>query len=307
MKREKMTVQAGKSSRYRRKEITAVYLFIAPQIIGLTLFVLVPLIFAVVLCFCSWDFMNAPQFVGGRNFWNVFVFDGDVFYKTLLNTAIFILGIVPLTMIFSLGLALLANQKLKGLSFYKSAFFMPMVTSTVAVAMVWYWLYAPDMGLINYLLGSIGIEGPGWLADPVWARVAVIIMSAWSKMGYYFLLFLAGLKGISSTYYEAAEMDGASFWQKFKSITLPMLSPVTFFIFVMLMIDAFNMFDLAYIMTRGGPMFSTYSLVMYIYNQAFQYFDLGSASVASIVLVLFAGSVSAIQFIVSKRLVNYDN
>ena len=307
MKREKMTVQAGKSSRYRRKEITAAYLFIAPQIIGLTLFVLVPLIFAVVLCFCSWDFMNAPQFVGGRNFWNVFVFDGDVFYKTLLNTAILILGSVPLTMIFSLGLALLANLKLKGLSFYKSAFFMPMVTSTVAVAMVWYWLYAPDMGLINYLLGLIGIEGPGWLADPVWARVAVIIMSAWSKMGYYFLLFLAGLKGISSTYYEAAEMDGASFWQKFKSITLPMLSPVTFFIFVMLMIDAFNMFDLAYIMTRGGPMFSTYSLVMYIYNQAFQYFDLGSASVASIVLVLFAGSVSAIQFIVSKRLVNYDN
>ena len=307
MKREKTTVQAGKRSRYRRKEITAAYLFIAPQIIGLTLFVLVPLIFAVVLCFCSWDFMNAPQFVGGRNFWNVFVFDGDVFYKTLLNTAIFILGIVPLTMIFSLGLALLANQKLKGLSFYKSAFFMPMVTSTVAVAMVWYWLYAPDMGLINYLLGLIGMEGPGWLADPVWARVAVIIMSAWSKMGYYFLLFLAGLKGISSTYYEAAEMDGASFWQKFKSITLPMLSPVTFFIFVMLMIDAFNMFDLAYIMTRGGPMFSTYSLVMYIYNQAFQYFDLGSASVASIVLVLFAGSVSAVQFIVSKRLVNYDN
>lgn len=307
MERKKKAVRPGKKSRYRRKEITAAYLFIAPQIIGLLLFVLVPLIFAVVLCFCSWDFMNTPEFVGGRNFWNVFVFDGDVFYKTLLNTAIFILGIVPLTMLFSLGLALLANQKLRGLSFYKSAFFMPMVTSTVAIAMVWYWMYAPDMGLINYLLGRLGIAGPGWLADPVWARVAVILMSSWSKMGYYFLLFLAGLKGISSVYYEAAEMDGASFWQKFRSITLPMLSPVTFFIFVMLMIDAFNMFDLAYIMTRGGPMFSTYSLVMYIYNQAFQYFDLGSASVASMVLVVFAGSVSAIQFIVSKRLVNYDN
>lgn len=307
MERKKKAVRPDKKSRYRRKEITAAYLFIAPQIIGLILFVLVPLIFAVVLCFCSWDFMNTPEFVGGRNFWNVFVFDGDVFYKTLLNTAIFILGIVPLTMLFSLGLALLANQKLRGLSFYKSAFFMPMVTSTVAIAMVWYWMYAPDMGLINYLLGRLGIAGPGWLADPVWARVAVILMSSWSKMGYYFLLFLAGLKGISSVYYEAAEMDGASFWQKFRSITLPMLSPVTFFIFVMLMIDAFNMFDLAYIMTRGGPMFSTYSLVMYIYNQAFQYFDLGSASVASMVLVVFAGSVSAIQFIVSKRLVNYDN
>lgn len=303
----KKTAGFGRKSRYRRKEITTAYLFIAPQIIGLIIFVLIPLLFAVALCFCSWDFMNVPEFVGGRNFWNVFVFDGDVFYKTLLNTAIFILGIVPLTMALSLGLALLANQKLRGLAFYKSAFFMPMVTSTVAIAMVWYWLYAPDMGLINYLLGLIGITGPGWLADPVWARVAVIIMSAWSKMGYYFLLFLAGLKGISSTYYEAADMDGASFWQKFKNITIPMLSPVTFFIFVMLMIDAFNMFDLAYIMTRGGPMFSTYSLVMYIYNQAFQYFDLGSASVASIVLVLFAGSVSAVQFLVSKRWVNYDN
>ena len=304
---EKRAAGAGRKSRFRRKEIMAAYLFIAPQIIGLIIFVLVPLLFAVALCFCSWDFMSVPKFVGGRNFWNVFVFDGDVFYKTLLNTSIFILGIVPLTMVLSLGLALLANQKLRGLAFYKSAFFMPMVTSTVAIAMVWYWLYAPDMGLINYLLGLIGVVGPGWLADPVWARVAVIIMSAWSKMGYYFLLFLAGLKGISSTYYEAADMDGASFWQKFKNITIPMLSPVTFFIFVMLMIDAFNMFDLAYIMTRGGPMFSTYSLVMYIYNQAFQYFDLGSASVASIVLVLFAGSVSAVQFLVSKRWVNYDN
>lgn len=306
MKRKKVWKKETKKA-LKKREILTAYLFIAPQMIGLTVFVLLPLLFAVVLCFCSWDFMNTPEFVGIRNFWNVFVFDGDVFYKTILNTAVFILGIVPLTLFCSLGLALLANQKLKGLAFYKSAFFMPMVTSTVAVAMVWYWMYAPDMGLINYLLELLHIQGPGWLADPVWARVAVIIMSSWSKMGYYFLLFLAGLKGISTTYYEASDMDGASFWQKFRYITVPMLSPVTFFIFVMLMIDAFNMFDLAYIMTRGGPMFSTYSLVMYIYNQAFQYFDLGSASVASLVLVLLAGSVSALQFAVSKRLVNYDN
>ncbi len=185
---ERESSVTGRKSRYRQKEMLTAYLFIAPQIIGLLLFVLAPLLFAVVLCFCSWDFMSTPEFVGGRNFWNVFVFDRDVFYKTLLNTAIFILGIVPLTMISSLGLALLSNQKLKALSFYKSAFFMPMVTSTVAIAMVWYWLFAPDMGLINYLLGRLGIEGPGWLADPVWARAAVIIMSSWSKMGYYFLL-----------------------------------------------------------------------------------------------------------------------
>lgn len=304
--KKKRRKNAGRSS-FSNKEMMTAYFFIAPQMIGMAVFVLIPLLFAFVLCFCSWDFMNMPEFVGLKNFWNVFVFDGDVFYKTLFNTAIFILGIVPLTMILSLGLALLANQKLKGLAFYKSAFFMPMVTSTVAIAMVWYWMYAPDMGLINYLLELVHISGPGWLADPVWARVAVIIMSSWSKTGYYFLLFFAGLKGISATYYEASDIDGASFWQKFRYITLPMLSPVTFFVLVMLMIDAFNMFDLAYIMTRGGPMFSTYSLVMYIYNQAFQYFDMGSASVASLVLVLLAGSVSVIQFRVSKRLVNYDN
>ena len=280
--------------------------FVLPQVIGLIFFVLVPLIIAVYLSFCEWNFIDTPTWVGLKNYSAVFSFDGDVFFKTLENTAVFLVGIIPLTMIAALGLALLANQHLPMLSFYKSALFMLMVTSSVAVAMVWYWLFAPDMGLINFVIEQFGINGPGWLSDPKWSRVAIIIMSAWLKTGYYFIVFLAGLKAIPQSYYEAAEIDGASAWQKFRNITLPQLSPVTFFVFVMLVIDVFNMFSEAYVLTRGGPMYSTYTLIMYIYTQAMSYFNLGKASVASIVLIIFAGSISAVQFYLSKKWVHYD-
>ncbi len=289
-----------------KKESRWGMLFVAPQIIGLIFFVLVPLASALYLCFCEWDFTSSPVWVGLKNFEAVFIFDSDMFFKTLENTAIFILGVIPLTMFLALGLALLANQKLKFLSFYKSALFMPMVTSSVAVAMVWYWLFAPDMGLINYLIGKLGLEGPGWLSDPRWSRVAIILMTAWLKTGYYFIVFLAGLKAVPVVYYEAAKIDGASGWQRFRNITLPQISPVTFFVFVMLVIDVFNMFSEAYVLTRGGPMYSTYTLIMYIYTQAMTYFNLGKASVASLILILFAGSISALQFYLSKRWVNYD-
>lgn len=292
--------------RLERSENRCGFAFVLPQIIGLILFVLIPLIIAVYLSFCEWNFIDTPSWVGLKNFYAVFDFDGDVFFKTLENTAIFLLGIIPLTMVAALGLALLANQHLPMLSFYKSALFMPMVTSSVAVAMVWYWLFAPDMGLINFVIEQFGIDGPGWLSDPKWSRVAIIIMSAWLKTGYYFIVFLAGLKAIPQSYYEAAEIDGASGWQKFRNITLPQLSPVTFFVLVMLVIDVFNMFSEAYVLTRGGPMYSTYTLIMYIYTQAMSYFNLGKASVASLVLIVFAGSISAVQFYLSKRWVHYD-
>lgn len=292
--------------RLERNENRCGFVFVLPQIVGLLLFVLVPLIIAVYLSFCEWNFIDTPRWVGLKNFYAVFDFDGDVFFMTLENTAIFLIGIIPLTMIVALGLALLANQHLPMLSFYKSALFMPMVTSSVAVAMVWYWLFAPDMGLINFVIEQFGIDGPGWLSDPKWSRVAIIIMSAWLKTGYYFIVFLAGLKAIPQSYYEAAEIDGASGWQKFRRITLPQLSPVTFFVLVMLVIDVFNMFSEAYVLTRGGPMYSTYTLIMYIYTQAMSYFNLGKASVASLVLIIFAGSISAVQFYLSKKWVHYD-
>lgn len=295
------------NQRLKKNENIHGTIFVLPQIIGLVLFVLLPLICAVCLSFCEWNFIDTPTWVGLKNYRAVFSFDGDIFFKTLENTAIFLVGIIPLTMIIALGLALLANQHLPMLGFYKSALFMPMVTSSVAVAMVWYWLFAPDMGLINFVIEQFGINGPGWLSDPAWSRVAIIIMSVWLKTGYYFIVFLAGLKAIPQSYYEAAEIDGASSWQKFRSITLPQLSPVTFFVLVMLVIDVFNMFSEAYVLTRGGPMYSTYTLIMYIYTQAMSYFNLGKASVASLVLIVFAGSISVAQFYLSKKWVHYDS
>lgn len=282
-------------------------LFIAPQMIGLVLFVAVPLFFALYLCFFDWNLFSAPKWVGLENFRLVFSFDGDVFFKSVQNTGVLMLGIVPLTMAFSLGLAVLANRELRFLDFYKSALFMPMITSSVAIAMVWYWLFAPDLGLINYALESVGLHGIGWLTDPKWSKLAVILMTVWQKTGYYFIIFLAGLKGISRTYYEAAQLDGASSWQQFLHITLPQISPVTFFVFVMLVIDVFNLFGEAYVLTRGGPVYSTYTLMMYIYNEGMHYFNLGKASVASMVLILLAGSISFLQFRLSRKWVNYEN
>ena len=293
--------------KYTRNSKIMGYLFVTPQIIGLLLFVIIPFIFAIYLCFAKWDFIRPPEFVGFKNFHDVFINDSDVFLITLTNTLIFIAGTVPLTIIVSLSLALLTNRKIFALNFFKGAFFLPMVTSSVSVAVVWYWLYAPDIGLFNYILGLIGLSGPGWLAETGWSRVAVIIMQTWLRMGYYYIIFLAGIKGIPKVYYEAAEVDGASSLAVFRKITLPLLSPVTFFVIVMLMIDVFNMFSETYILTRGGPNYATYSLIMYIYFQAFQYFKMGKAAVASMVLFITAGTVTYFQFKLSRKTVNYDS
>lgn len=280
------------------------YLFIAPQILGLLAFTLFPVLASFYLCFARWDFIKPPQWVGFANFTAVF---GDpVFGETILNTIVLVFSIVPLTMMISLFLAMLTNRQISGLNFYKAAFFLPMVTSSVAIAMAWYWLYAPDFGLINTVLSLAGIPGPGWLADPAWAKVAVIIMAAWQGMGYYYVIFLAGLKNIPADYYEAADIDGASPVHKFFSITLPMLSPVTFFILITLMINAFNMFSEIYVLTRGGPIYSTYTMVMYIYYQAFQFFQMGEAAVSSIILFAVLIVITFIQFRLSGKWVNYN-
>lgn len=297
-----------KVSALQKRENCAGFLFITPQLLGLLCFILIPFCFAGYLSFCEWDFIKPPKFVGLRNFRNVFIWDSEIFGKTLVNTGIFLVGIVPLALIISLALALLSNKAMRGLNFFKAAYFLPMVTSSVAIALVWYWLYAPNYGLINYMLESVFgiVNGPGWLRDPNWARVAIIIMTVWLKIGYYYIILLAGLKGIDQSYYEAAQVDGANPWQSFWHITVPMLSPVIFFALVMLCIDVFNQFSDTFVLTRGGPAYSTYSLVMYIYFKAFQYFSMGEAAVASMVLTLVAGVITFLQFKLQRKVVNYD-
>lgn len=298
---------SDKKSSFTKKDSLWGYIMVSPQIIGLLVFVAFPVAMAFYLCFTRWDMINPPQFIGLANFKSVFIEDKDVFWKTIYNTFILLAGIIPLTVICSLGLALLCNKQIKGLGFYKAAYFLPMVTSAVSIALVWFWLYTPDFGLINSVLAMIGIKnGPGWLTDTSWAKVAIIIMSVWMKLGYYFILFLAGLKGIPRTYYEAAEIDGASSFYVLRRVTLPLLSPVTFFCVVMLFIDFFNLFDVPFVLTRGGPAYSTYTLVIYVYNQAFEFFKMGQAAVSSMLLFIVVATVTAIQFALSKRMVNYD-
>ena len=288
----------------KAREERAAWLFVLPQVLGYLMFAVLPVVVSLGLCFCEWDFYNPIKFVGFDNFG--LLIEDDLFPKSILNTLLFVVTTVPITMLMSLALALLCNRKIRGLSFYKSAFYLPMVTSTVAISMVFFWIFSPDFGLLVFVFDSLGLESPLWLDDPKWARVTILIMSVWLKMGYYFLIFLAGLKGISTSYYEAAEIDGANAWQKFRSITLPMLSPVTFFVFITLTIGVFNMFNEPYILTEGGPVFATYTLNMFIYDYSFKYMRLGPAAVASWALFLMMGVTTFLQFFVSERKVNYD-
>ncbi len=289
---------------YRKKQQLAGYLFIAPQILGFLMFAVLPLVFSLYLVFSTWDFYNPITFTGMKNI--NYVFRQDIFWKSIVNTLVFVLMTVPSTLVLSLILALLCNRQLKGLTFYKSAFYLPMVTSSVAIAMVFFWIFARDYGLLVYLFDALGLESPLWLYDPFWAKVTITIMAIWLKVGYYFLVLLAGLKNISPTYYEAADIDGATAWKKLWNITIPMLSPVIFFVFVTLTIGIFNMFNEPYILTEGGPMFSTYTLNMFIYDYSFKYLRVGEAAFASWVLFLMMGTVTGLQFKFTGSVVNYD-
>jgi multiple sugar transport system permease protein len=279
------------------------YLFVTPQVVGLLAFTIFPVLMSLYLCFAKWDFVEAPEFVGLANFGAVL--RDPLFYKSITNTLVLVVGIVPLTMGLALLLALLTNRAIRGLGFYKAAFFLPMVTSSVAIAMVWYWLYAPDFGLINAAITPFGIPGPPWLADPVWAKPAVILMVSWQSVGYYYLLFLAGLKNIPAEYYEASAIDGADRFQQFRKITLPLLSPTTFFILTTMLIGVFNIFNEVFILTRGGPVDSTRTIVLDIYALAFQYFRMGEAAVVSWVLFLILFLLTLLQFRLARRWVHY--
>ena len=289
---------------YKRKQELVGYAFIGPQIIGFLMFAVLPLCFSLYLCFSSWDFYNPMTFTGLKNI--RYVFRQDIFWQSIVNTLVFVVMTVPITLVLSLGLALLCNRKLKGLTFYKSAFYLPMVTSSVAIAMVFFWIFARDYGLLVYAVDALGLQSPLWLYDPFWAKITITIMAVWLKMGYYFLVLLAGLKNISPTYYEAAEIDGASGWKKLWNITIPMLSPVIFFVFVTLTIAIFNMFNEPYILTEGGPMFATYTLNMFIYDYSFKYLRVGEAAFASWILFLMMGSMTALQFKLTGSVVNDD-
>nr|WP_273322264.1 sugar ABC transporter permease [Vallitalea guaymasensis] len=278
--------------------------FILPNFIGFCIFIMIPVIFSFGLSFMEWDGFSPMKFVGLKNF--IDLTRDSTFKISFVNTIYFALLTVPTTAVISLGLAILLNKKIKGLNFFRSSIFFPYVASIVAVAVVWNMLFQKDFGPINEFLRFIGIDNPpGWTASLDWAMPAVIIVSIWKGMGYYMIIYLAALQGIPNSLYEAAKIDGASSWQRFRYITLPMLTPATFFVIMMLTINCFKVFDLVYIMTEGGPGRSTTLLVNYIYDKAFLAWDYGSASAISIVLFIMVATITIVQFRAEKKWVSY--
>lgn len=277
------------------------YSFILPNLIGYSIFVFVPVIFSFALSVMKWDGSQAPmEFVGLQNFTQIF--SDSLFKGAFMHTVSYALMSVLPTLILALLLAVLLNSKIKGIAFYRASFFFPYIASTVAVGAVWNMLFQPDFGPINEFLKFIGIaDPPRWVVSTDWAMVAVAIVTIWKYMGYYMIVYLAALQGISNALYEAASIDGANGWQKLRYITIPMLTPTTFFVLIMLTIQCFKVFDLVYVMTGGGPGNATKTLVNYIYEKAFTTWEFGPASAGAIVLFAVVLVITLIQFNGEKK------
>ena len=306
------TAAAGAARPYTRPgwlrrdhETLSAYLFLAPNAIGFLLFSALPVLAALVLAFYDWDLLLGADFVGLQNFRQL-LFEDANFHAAFLNTFYFVAVSVPLSAGLGLAVALLCNQALRGITLYRSIFLLPYVTITVAVALVWRWLYHPDLGLINRLLGLVGIDGPAWLVSTGWAMPAIIFLSVWKSFGYNMVLFLAGLQSIPEQLYEAATIDGANAWQRFRHITLPMLSPTTFFVVIISIIGSFQVFDQALVMTGGGPGVATTTLVLFIYQVGFQAFHMGYAAAAAWLLFVVVMVFTVIQFRAQRRWVTYE-
>ncbi|MBE5986344.1 carbohydrate ABC transporter membrane protein 1 (CUT1 family) [Lacrimispora xylanisolvens] len=277
------------------------YSFILPNLIGYAIFVFIPVIFSFILSVMKWDGSKSPmEFVGLKNFAQIF---GDrIFVQSFLHTIQYALLTVVPTLVLSLLLAVLLNHKLKGIAIFRTALYFPYIASIVAVGAVWNMLFQPDFGPINEFLKFIGISRPPrWVVDVKWAMVAISVVSVWKYMGYYMIVYLAALQGISGSLYEAAGMDGANGIQKLRYITIPMLTPTTFFVLIMLTIQCFKVFDLVYVMTGGGPGNATKTLVNYIYEKAFTSWEFGPASAGAIVLFAVVLVITLIQFAGEKK------
>lgn len=276
------------------KEKFWVGILLLPNLIIFLMFSVFPVISTLGISFTSWDLLGKPKWIGLNNYINLL--KDETFFKVTGNTFYFTVVSVPVCLVFSFGMALLLDSKIKHVKMWRAIYFLPVISSMVVAAIVWNWLYNPQFGLINYFLGLFGIEGPAWLSDTKWAMPAVIITNIWKNMGYNMMLFLAGLQSISSNYYEAAELDGANFWQKTRYITIPMISFTTIFVIITSVIGSFQVFDLVMMMTDGGPARSTSVMVHYLYQNAFSYFKMGYACAQAVVLTLIVLILTLLQF-----------
>jgi multiple sugar transport system permease protein len=224
-----------------------------------------------------------------------------------VNTTYYVLGTVPVRTALALLLAIALNQQLRAMSWYRAAFFLPTITSAVAAATVWRWIYEPNFGLLNSFLYTIGVSHPPtWVSSPVWAMPGLILVGVWQRVGFQMVIFLAGLQAIPNHLYEAASIDGANWWARFWHITVPLISPTTFFVLVISVIESYQVFDQAFILTEGGPGYATTTIVYYIYNYAFQFFKMGYAAAIAWILFLIVFLLTVAQFRLQSRWVHYD-
>ncbi len=263
----------GKKTKHFQKKKWLPYLLVSPYLIFVIVFVVFPVLFCFFLTFNKWNIISPMKFIGVDNYSRLL--HDRLFWKAIGNTLKFLLLHIPLQLVVSLFLAYLLNQKIRAASFFRASFFMPVIVSGVVVTILWQQLLGYDAGLINKLLMSIGITKIGWLVNPDVAIYSIAVMATWKNVGLYVILFLVGLQTVPTQYYEAAKMEGATRWQQFYHITLPMINPTIFMVVILSTIGGFSLFIEPYIMTGGGPLNTTLSAVLYIYKQAFQYYNMG--------------------------------
>ena len=285
-----------------RKALT-VSVFLGPSLLALLAFSIGPMVGTVWVSLQDWNLIRDADFIGVDNYRELWS-DGD-FHRALKNTLYYLVGYLPLVLVGGLGLALLVNSKLKGVAIFRAMYFLPVVTSWVVVALLWKWLLNPNDGLVNWMLGLIGIDGPGWWTSRTWAMPSVILASAWKDLGFVMIILLAGLQSIDESLYEAAKIDGAGAWQRLRNITIPMLTPSLFFVIVISLINGFQVFDQVWVMTEGGPAGSSTVVVEQIVKNTFSYGRAGYASAMSVVLFLIILAVTAVQIRTQKRWVFY--
>jgi multiple sugar transport system permease protein len=279
-------------------------LFLAPTLIGLAILSAGPILATLAISLTKWDLLRAPQFVGLDNF--VALASDDRFLKALRNTAFYTAVSVPLGMALALFLALALNQTIRGIAWIRTAYFLPVVTSTIAIALVWQWIYSPESGLLNQFLGVFGIAPQKWLSDPTLALPSIVAMSVWQGLGTDVIIFLAGLQAIPTELLDAASVDGAGRWARFRNIVLPLLTPSIFFTGVLSLIDSFQVFDQIFVLQRPRPSDATITVVYFIYENGFKFFKMGYATAASWILFLIVAFFTAIYFRSQNRWVHYQ-
>ena len=303
----------SRSARWNPSQQSEAYLFLLPSFLGFLLFVVGPVLASLVLSFMDWNLINPPTFTGINNY-TVLLTRDPIFSQVFWNTIYYTITVVPLQLIAGLAVALALNQAIRGVKIYRVIYFMPVVSSVVAAALVFQWMFNRDFGIISVIFWKLAdmfgpqFAPPDWLNNPDWAKPTIVALTVWKNMGFTMVIYLAGLQAVPQELYDAAMVDGAGAWQRFRNVTLPLVSPTTFFLLIIQMIGAFQLFSEPYVMTRGqgGPAHSTMSIVFYIYDTAFRFSQMGKASAMAWVLFVFIFAATLAQNYFQRRWVHYE-